>query len=208
MPGGANSYTISGGSTFVSPTVTSSYSVNGTNSFGCIGTSPAVGVVTVNALPTVNVATSNTLLCTGESATLTANGASGYVWNTSANTVSLVISPTVTTIYTVTGTDAIGCAKSISVTQDVSACTGIEKLANAENLIQIYPNPNNGEFTLQSDFDITLSIVNAVGQVVKTLSVNQNNGRSVSITEMANGIYFVIGQNNQGVIKQKIVVNR
>src|SRR5690606_36781149 len=52
---GAATYTYSGGSGIVSPIVTTSYSVTGTISAGCISASPAVSTVTVIPLPTVSV---------------------------------------------------------------------------------------------------------------------------------------------------------
>jgi len=123
-PSGANIYTISGGPAIVSPTTNSSYSITGTSVQGCVSSNTAVSSVTVNPLPSVTATTNNTLLCTGQTASLTANGASTYLWNTSATTSVIAISPNVTTNYTVTGTDANGCANSVVLTQSVSACTG------------------------------------------------------------------------------------
>ncbi|MBK7667787.1 MAG: choice-of-anchor J domain-containing protein [Sphingobacteriaceae bacterium] len=49
----------------------------------------------------------NPNVCSGNSATITATGsATTYSWNTSATTSSIVVSPSVTTIYTVTGSNA------------------------------------------------------------------------------------------------------
>jgi len=48
--------------------------------------------------------TNNTSICAGKSATLTASGASSYTWNTSSNAASIVVNPTSSTQYTVTGT--------------------------------------------------------------------------------------------------------
>lgn len=47
-------------------------------------------------------------VCAGNSATLTATGATSYSWNTGATTSNIVITPTVTTSYTATGTTG-GC---------------------------------------------------------------------------------------------------
>ncbi|MBP7810501.1 MAG: T9SS type A sorting domain-containing protein [Bacteroidia bacterium] len=49
----------------------------------------------------------NPNVCSGNSATITASGsATTYSWSTSATTSSIVVSPTVTTTYTVTGSNA------------------------------------------------------------------------------------------------------
>jgi hypothetical protein len=45
--------------------------------------------------------------CAGSSATLTGNGASTYNWNPGAIALTTIaVTPTVTTVYTVTGTSA------------------------------------------------------------------------------------------------------
>jgi hypothetical protein len=102
-------------------TVTSNYTVTGTDANGCINTK--LFTVTVNSLPTVTVAATNTAICNGSSSTLTSGGASIYSWapttGLSATTgTNVTASPTVTTTYSVTGTSATGCAatKTISIT--------------------------------------------------------------------------------------------
>jgi hypothetical protein len=72
--------------------------------------------VTVKATPTVAV--SNATICSGNTANLTATGATTYSWNTGAITSSISVSPTITTNYFVVGTNSLGCSnsKTISVT--------------------------------------------------------------------------------------------
>ena len=64
------------------------------------------------------------LLCTGSSATITAQGAATYTWNDPANTTGsvIVVSPTVNTCYSFTGTTAQGC----TVTPPASACFTVQ----------------------------------------------------------------------------------
>lgn len=104
---GAVSYVYSGGTNVVNPTANIDYTVTGTDANGCSNT--AVSSVTVNALPTVSI-TGTTSICMGSGTTLTANGAVSYLWNTSATTTSIAVSPTITTSYSVTGTDINGCS--------------------------------------------------------------------------------------------------
>jgi hypothetical protein len=71
----------------------------------------------INALPNVKINTPDTSICTGSSLSLAANGASTYLWSTSATTASVTVAPITTTTYTVTGTDAVtGCKNAASVT--------------------------------------------------------------------------------------------
>jgi hypothetical protein len=107
-PSGASTYTYSGGSSVVSPTTTTSYSVTGTNPKGCVSSGPAISIVNVNALPVISV-TGNTAVCIGSSVSQTAAGATTYSWSNGATGNLLTVSPTVATTYTVTGTDSNGC---------------------------------------------------------------------------------------------------
>lgn len=83
--GGANNYTwtpgnITGPTTIVSPQSTTIYTVIGYNGSGCPGT--ATLSLLVNPNPTVSSASSSTNVCAGQSATLTAFGATSYSWQT------------------------------------------------------------------------------------------------------------------------------
>ena len=89
----------------VNPTTTSGYTVTVTGANGCSNT--ASTVVTVNALPNLNV--SNTAICAGTNATLTASGALSYLWNIGSTSNQIIVSPSTTTNYTVIGTDGNGC---------------------------------------------------------------------------------------------------
>ena len=106
---GANTYTWSTGATGISispsPTVTTTYTATGTDGNNCINT--GTGTVTVNSLPTISV--NSPAICAGITTTLTATGANTYTWNTGATSTSITSSPTVTTTYTVSGTDANNC---------------------------------------------------------------------------------------------------
>ena len=107
IPSGASNYTYSGGSNVVNPTVTTSYSVNGTNSVGCVSL-PAVATITVNALPIITV--NSGTICQGDSFTINPSGASTYTYSTGSN----VITPSLVTTFTysVIGTNSNNCVSS------------------------------------------------------------------------------------------------
>lgn len=77
--------------------------------------------LSINALPTVIVNASAGTICNGESTTLTASGASTYVWNDGNTDNPRTVSPTTTTLFTATGTDSNGCTSSGSTTITVNA---------------------------------------------------------------------------------------
>lgn len=116
---GATTYSWNTGATTpsisVTPTITTNYTVTGTTT-GCVNTRTLS--VTVNATPTVAV--SNATVCVGSSANLSATGATSYSWNTGATTSSIVVTPTITSNYTVVGTNAAGCSNTRTVNVTVN----------------------------------------------------------------------------------------
>ncbi len=94
--------------------------VKGKNANGCWSDQVAY-IITINQKPTIDV--SGTMdICIGKSTTLTASGASTYIWSWLGGTSTgntLTVSPTTTTVYTVEGTDANGCKNTTSVTVNV-----------------------------------------------------------------------------------------
>ncbi|MBS1652977.1 MAG: T9SS type A sorting domain-containing protein [Bacteroidetes bacterium] len=91
-----------------SPTITTTYSLIVTSVSGC--TSSAVKTITVDITPTITAASATNVICTNfasTSNTLTAfiTAGIGYTWQPGSLSASLVIvSPTTTTIYTVSTT--------------------------------------------------------------------------------------------------------
>lgn len=65
--------------------------------------------VTVTIVPGPTTLVNSQTICAGSTATLTASGATTYLWSTGASTNPITVSPAVTTSYTVTGTTA-GCS--------------------------------------------------------------------------------------------------
>lgn len=132
--GGASSYTYSTGQTgfnaVVSPTITTTYTVTGTNSSGCTNT--AVSTVTVNAAcsaPTITI-TGGGGICAGQTKTLTVSGASTYTWNTGATAPSIVVSPSSTTVYTVTASNGGTCTTTGTVQVTVNVTPTITAIAS------------------------------------------------------------------------------
>jgi surface protein len=205
LPTGALTYTYSNGSSIATPTTNTTYSVSGTDVNGCVSLTSAASSITVNALPTVLATTNNTLLCSGQTVSLTATGASSYTWNTTATTPVIAVSPTVTETYTVTGTDVNGCSNLATVTQDVSLCTGIYSQMVIQNSpFVIYPNPNNGLFILELTTNANVTITNALGQIVNS-EMLETGKHPIDISNEASGVYFVkVIENNQQHI-QKVI---
>ncbi len=120
---GASSYSWNTGATTysinVTPTATTVYTVNGTGANGCMATYTVL--ITVNPSPVITITPSNATICSGGTSTLSASGALTYNWNTAEVTSSIIVSPTITTTYSLTGVNATGCSSTASVLIAVAA---------------------------------------------------------------------------------------
>jgi hypothetical protein len=121
---GADSYTWNTGSTSstetITPTVNMSIFVSGTSTLtGCTAT--ATATLTVKPSPNVAVFVIPPVICAGKCATITSFGASSYTWSGGSGgaTSTAVVCPSVTTIYTVTGTGTNNCSSTSSVVVSV-----------------------------------------------------------------------------------------
>ena len=146
-PGSTYVWMISGGTPAASSTTnsitvnwgaigTGNVSVVETNNFGCVGI--AVNLpVTINALPTITVNPASATISYGGSVSLTASGASTYIWSpsTGLNTTTgatVTASPSASTTYTVTGTDSRGCVNTKTVPVSLT-CTPPSVFISASN---------------------------------------------------------------------------
>ena len=189
---GANNYIWSANagsatttSVVLSPTVTTIYSVVG-EAGTCIG--QAIATVSVVTQPLISIS-GNMVICTGQSTTLTASGANNYIWNTGANTSSIVLTPAVTTNYAVVG--EIGTCLSqtvatidviknirISISGDTTICYGQSSLLTASGA-NTY-NWNTGETTATitisptstTNYIVVGAISTCTAQAMATVSVN------------------------------------
>ncbi|MEI8205111.1 MAG: gliding motility-associated C-terminal domain-containing protein, partial [Bacteroidota bacterium] len=110
----------------VSPFQTTTFYVTGTDANNC--SDSATAIVTVNPNPTITI--SSVPICSGATASLTAAGAATYVWNTGATSNPLVVTPSVTTNYTVTGTNTFGCVSTANANATVYPIPIIDFNAN------------------------------------------------------------------------------
>lgn len=182
-PSGASTYTFQGGNAIVSPTTTTSYTVIGASSFGCLS-STVTSSVSVNPSPTLTVNSGS--ICIGQSFSITPSGASTYTFSSGSS----VVSPTASSVYTVTGTSG-GCVGSTTSNVTVNLCTGIEAASQA-NLYEVvvYPNPTNGAFTLATQSDCELRIIDVLGKVVMKQELSKGQ-HTIDLSNETNGIYFL-----------------
>ena len=155
------------------------------------GTNRTAITVSVNPLPVLNVTTSNPILCEGYSSTLTVSGASTYTWSQGGFSNSSVVSPTATTVYTVNGVDGYGCVNTVTFTQVVDACVGLEQFIN-DSRIKLFPNPTKNRCILSvpDQLEHRFSMYNILG---KCILEGQFYGQTeLQTEELAAGVYCIV----------------
>lgn len=178
---GATSYTwmpmaVTGGTVVASPTVTTIYTVTGTNGGVCAGTKTVL--VNVNT-PTITTVASPTSICIGGTATLTASGANTYTWLPIATTGSTaVVNPTVTTTYTIAGTNTLGCTGAGTITLNVLNIPTVTAVSSATAVCA------GSSATLTGN-----------GATTYTWMPGTLTGTSVVVTPTSTTIYTVTGSN-------------
>ena len=199
---GATTYvwsnSVTDGVSFV-PSSTTTYTVTGSVG-SCSNT--AVVTVTVNPIPVVTANATSTVICNGSNVTLTGGGATTYVWSGGVTDGTSFV-PLATNTYTVSGSSA-GCTGTASVQVVVNTCTGLASLSAQNQNVVIFPNPNNGEFTIKANSEEQISLTNELGQLIQIIELNQFNHFSYTIQHLAGGVYFLTGTST----KQKVVVTR
>ena len=193
---GASTYVWDNGVTDNVPftiTNTTSFIVTGTDVNGCSNTDSLI--ITTMALPVlVAIATEDTtcinnntgvgLSGTPVGGTFSGTGVSGttfYPQNSGLGSFDIVYS------YT----DTNGCVGADTITIVVSECSSL--LENLNITINLYPNPTDGDFTIDfSELIIgKIEITNNIGQIVQNVKITDKKMSFNLSKQQSRGIYFV-----------------
>jgi hypothetical protein len=140
--------------------------------------------------PAVNVS-GNFTICTGQTATYTAVGASSYTWSNASTSSVIALSPTITSTYSLTGSQPnFSCTTQKVFTVNVSKCTGIYEEEREAASVKIYPNPNNGLFFVETSESIKVMVYDALGKQIFETSVEIGK-QSIDLGNLDNGLYFI-----------------
>lgn len=195
---GADVYSWSGGvlnATAFTPTTTTTYVVTGVNSAtGC--SSQLSQIVTVNPVPNPTISSSvPSPFCAGQSVTLTGAPAGGTFSVTTGdasaltgNTFNAAAEGTWVVQYMVTNTE--GCSDSTTINLATNCTIGLNQLS-LNGVLNVYPNPTNGQFKITSDLSEggELQLFNQAGQLVYKKSLQNLKENDIDIKNLEPGIY-------------------
>lgn len=102
-------------------------------------------------------------------------------------------------------TDPFGCFNADTVFVTVDACTDITD--NKMSDIKLYPNPSNGNFTVELSDNTILSLYNALGEQIFSTALHQGK-HTLKINYSASGIYLLKAETKNGVKSFKIFINK
>jgi hypothetical protein len=136
-------------------------------------------------------------ICKGDKRIYTVSGANTYTWSTGAQTTTISPSPTITTVYSVTGTSTNTCKGSKQFTVTVNKCTELNNQISEATFFKLFPNPNQGILNLETTFLINLTLWNQLGEIVFEKSF-ESGEHTIDMSHLSSGIYIAKIIGNQG----------
>jgi hypothetical protein len=185
------------------------YQVTITDANGCMIMDSASVANTSNAIEISMPA--EAALCLPFSITLESGvEAESYAWSTGESTASIDV--TAGGLYTVTIGNAEGCLSTDSTTVIEQPCVGIAEGESAI-AIDLYPNPNRGEFTLNinnaSSDQMSYTFMSLDGKLVKSGLISLNGGNSTEVFQfngLSSGLYIMSITTNDEVFIKRVII--
>jgi hypothetical protein len=195
-----------------SSAVTTTY-VYSINASGCSGNSQNV-VVTVYPIPVVSLAPFTTDVCLQAAPFALSGGSpSGGVYS-GPGVSNGMFNPSIagmgskTISYTITTS---GCSNAAAQQLNVQTCAGIDE--NIAMRVEVYPNPNNGLFTIEINnmiaSDLTINVTNIQGKKVFEKTESKTGGtynKQLDLSGLAKGVYYIEVKANEQITRNKLVL--
>lgn len=178
--------TSNSASVISTPSASIIYTVTGKDASNCSQTNTLS--ITVLALPNLTVTPTTPSVCIGGSITLIAAGASNYTWSpatglNASNTASVIANPTVTTVYTITGSGSNNCFNTKTTSLTVYSNPVVSVTPSSTTIC------NGGITNLVASGASTYSWIPSNG-------LNATNSSSVNANPGTTTIYTITGSNS------------
>jgi len=191
--GGTGSYIWSNGETtpsiHVDPNNTTTYTVEDASGSALIN--GASTTITVRPIPNVGIFSTSESICNGSpsSVTLKGYGAQSYDWGAHGGTQEITISPSVTTTYTLTGTNSYGCIDVVTYT--VSVVSGSKAITNHSNWIVQKDQGNIGLYLAVDFYDGEVGITGGSHGIVQYTDNGGNTWYAVNKPNGMDAVYDI-----------------
>jgi len=210
--GGTSPYTYSwnGGNTNANATGLSAgaYMVTVKDNNGCTASASATITQPGTTLSVTHDSVSDDGSCNGLAAVTVHGGTSPYtyLWTPGSQTTDTIKHQCART-YCCNIWDNNGCNEYTCVTVKNASATGIDNISSSSSVINLYPNPNTGYFTLTGlTQDQVIKIYNYFGQEIQSRLVDKPVMR-FDLSATSNGVYLIRILNQDGSLaaQKKIV---
>ena len=216
---------VGSGASFTTPNLTASttYYVEATDG-SCLSQRIAVDVTVQSCtVPTADFFATVTSDCEGSSiqfVNTSTGGPTSYEWVFVGGTPSASTLQNPAIMYNSAGTYDIylkainGAGDDTNVKTDyitINVCLSVEE-EKLENVVKVYPNPNNGlfnvEMTLNDKDDYTLSVRNVLGQQVYVKQIEEYSGTqtiTVDLSTFEEGVYLLTVSSSKDSLMKRII---
>jgi hypothetical protein len=99
------------------------------------------------------------------------------------------------------------CGQSAALSRSVTLATCMEEILSdpiKESFIEIYPNPNTGQFTIRTSLAGEFQLLNSVGQTIELFNLGGSNPSSKQFNGLSAGVYYI--RNVQSTTLERIVI--
>lgn len=191
---------------YSTPTVTGTndYTITANDIYGCFSTKTIS--INVNSSPSVSVSATRNVICSDETTTLSATGASTYKWSgsltstLSSNLFSFNIPGSYN--FTVVGTNTLGCKNQQVIIIQINACTGIAENNYGSDVF--FQNPFTDYLSI-SGITGTINLIDLNGTVLVSEPVTDK--VTINTSRLPKGVYVLQIKNLEGkIIKVSKVV--
>ncbi len=168
---------------------TGNYKVKLELNYGACSPDTLTETINVIAPPSLTI-TGKQTICSKESTTLIANGANSYNWSTGASGASLALTPSVSGVYTVTGTFTNSSCSSVkTITLNVLKCLNLGE-NNSFTKLSVYPNPCFNHLFVESESHAAIKFYDQFGRLILSIEINSGTNK-IDLKELNSGFYLI-----------------